>query len=302
MRHSNQLVKYDIDNNKFTDYGEDYLSDTMGNWNGEHGSGGYYSQLNSTMLYTIASSGYYIHAYNLKELSFQQLNTTIPITAYDYAACLASSETPSPRLYVTGADDGVYGMDDLQVLDLDQSQWLTNMTSMQYNRSDHGCIVVDERLFVVGGDDVTAIETIKVVDIESASWETFGTLSSDVFSFGQLVVFEEIIYIIGGFDYGTGAHASSIYYDTVYTIDTITNEIALDSNTIPFGASSIATICVGTPIYGFGGADGTKYKSGTVVLDDGTKLNLTLQNGTNMWMSYEMLSTKDTANIVTSDL
>ena len=266
MDRHQQLVKYDISHDQFTDYGDEYLYDTLGNWYGEWGGGGFYSQLNSTMLYTIAYYGDYIYSYNLQSLSYEQLSPAIP-TKVSSNGCLASSEAPSTRLYITGGfnDDDDYGsaLRDLQVLDLDQSQWLTDMASMQYNRSDHGCIVVNERLFVVGV--VTQIEVINITDIDSASWEIFGALWDSRREFGQLVVFQGIIYVIGGYDGNT-------YYNTVYTIDGTTGAVARLSATLPHSVHFMGALVVENTIYGFGGYYGS----------DSTDRDT--------WVSYEMLS------------
>ena len=268
--YDNQLIQYNIANHQLTDYGEDYLLDTMGNSNGECGGGGYYSQLNSTMLYTIAyPNGDYIHSYNLQTLSYQQLSASIP-TSVSYYACLASSETPSPRLYVTGGEDDDYNaLDDLQVLDLNQSQWLTNMPSMQYSRHSHGCIVVDERLFVVGGDvGVTAIENMNIMDIDSASWDTIGNIPEFRYEFGQLIAFQEVIYVVGGY------HGDE-YLDTVYAIDIMNTtmvNVTLLPDTLPYSVGRMGTVIVDNTIYGFGG-----YDSDNIY-------------GLDTWISYEMLS------------
>ena len=267
--HATQLMQYDIANHQLTDYGEDYLRDTMSNGIGEFGVGGYYSQLNTTMLYTIAYEGDYINSYDLQSLSYQQLSPAIPITIVDSGACLASSETPSPRLYVTGGkDDDYIAMNDLQVLDLDQSQWLTNVSSMQYSRLDHGCIVVDERLFVVGGFNLVAIEVINVMVIDSASWDTIGNLSDDRYQFGQLIAFQEVIYVIGGNTYDGG------YLDTVYAIDIMSDtmgNVTVLPDKLPYSVVSMGTVIVDNTIYGFGGEDGDF-------------------NHFHTWISYEMLS------------
>ena len=278
-----QLVKYSIVNDQFVDYGTIY-SALMGNSLGEFGYGGYYSQLNSTMLYTITPISWstfnvqYISAYNLKDLSYQQLHPSIPTNVGQYA-CLASSEIPSPRLYVTGGQTQNYDrLDDLRVLDLYQSHWLTNMPSMNQTRSSHGCIVVDERLFVVGGDNVTAVESINVMDIESASWGTIGNLPDYRSRFGQVVEFDKVIYVIGGahsYDSGSNRDTVSIRMTKPYSvlmIDTKSGDISLHSDPLPYSVTGMATVIVDNTIYGFGGYNGSSHRS------------------MNTWISYKMLS------------
>ena len=92
--------------NNFREYGDEFL-EFLGNEDGESGQGnGFYTQTyyqNTTTLFTLPHAAEYIHFYDLipETLSFRTLEPAIPITVAD-SACLASSNTPSPRLYITG--------------------------------------------------------------------------------------------------------------------------------------------------------------------------------------------------------
>lgn len=125
-----QLVKYNILDDVFVDYGVGYLNDTLGNSQGELGFGIHFSQINETTLFTMnipESTSFGV--YNLETLSYQDLNIDRNFSAGD---CMASSQVPSPRLYITG-DWDVF-------LDLDEMKWKEDMPWMNEWRWGHGCM------------------------------------------------------------------------------------------------------------------------------------------------------------------
>ena len=100
---NNQLVKYEISNDVFVDFGVDYLSSTLGTVYGESGNGGYFTQINETTLFTVHWQDDSISVYNLQTLSYREWDTSIPLSSYHGEnACISSSDTPIPRLYITG--------------------------------------------------------------------------------------------------------------------------------------------------------------------------------------------------------
>lgn len=252
-----QVMSYNIEHNNFTTFDSNYLS-SLGNNVGEYGYGGYYTQLNG-MLYTIVEDGDYIHAYDLQlqPIPFQRIEPAIPITV-GVSSCLASSEEPTPRLYVTG---GVGHMNDVQILKLTTLSWRNNVPSMIYGRSSHGCIVVNDMLYAIG--QVSAVERMNVTDIQSALWEVMGYLSeNELVEFGQVVEADGVIYIIGG----------CCPRNSVYTIDTVTGNIELQADALPIAVLGTAAVKVGVTIYAFGGWSGC---------DECTE---------DHWMTYELLS------------
>lgn len=265
------------DNNFQFEYNETYLRH-LGNNKGEYGMH-YYSQMNATTLFTIEETGDYIHVYNLNALSFRRMDNikSIPNTVGD-AACLASSEVPSPRLYITG---GVHWDNDsqkhwdhtapfqyFQILALDDYTW-TNESEMYYGRYSHGCVVVEDTLWVMG--TVPRIETFDVTNIENGEWtvQTEFQLDDRLIDIGVVAV-SHYIYVVGGWigDYDSGGGHNSA---DVYRIDTKSKSISTE--TLPYAVSALAMIAVDDTIYGFGGlkAAGT-WDSGTM---------------RNSWITYE---------------
>merc|ERR1719233_1037095 len=144
----------------------------------------------------------YIHSYRLDTDTVEYTDdvATIPGTVYN-TACLASSTTPSPRLYVTGG--GVIWetpRDTVYILNVADEEWLDEGPSMQNARRGHGCIVVEDTLYVVGGG-VAAVEALNInMNSGWGQWEDVVSLPADIADiaeFGQLVAFDAVIYIIG---------------------------------------------------------------------------------------------------------
>ena len=269
------MVVYEIDG-EFRNYGDDFLR-FLGNDNGEYG-GLFYTQINTTTLFTIPDEADYIHVYDLnpRSLSFQTLDggdSMIPVLLGN-GPCLASSETPIPRLFVTGGylnvSDGLERHSIFWIFDLIEYAW-NKGNDMNYARYRHGCIVVDATLWVMG--TVPQIETIDITNIDNGTWSIHPTLSiaDDLYDIG--VVFGpdpsnyslELIQVVGG-QIG-GAHLADVS-DTVYKFNSHSEEPYLD--TLPFGMAALSMASMDNALYGFGGWDGTVQMSA--------------------WIKYELLS------------
>ena len=247
------MMKYNITDGTFTDEGESYL-ESIGNSAGESGIGGYYTQMGNK-LYTIgliSNTVDHIHSYRLDNLydgngdMYGEEGPEIPIEA-GYTACLASSNLPTPRLYITGGNIGGWPQYTVQVLSLDTSEWLSGVPSMLYSRMYHASIAVNDTLYAMGR--VTAIEAINIINIQSESWSTIGYLPSPPVRYmGQVVAVEEVIYVLGGHHDGVTA------VDTVYAIDIVSGDVTLHSN-LPNAAHLMANVVVERTIYAFGGSN-----------------------------------------------
>ena len=252
-----QLVKYNILNDRFIDYGDDYLKRTPGNGDGEYGTSVYFTQINENILYTINQNGKSIHVYNLESLSYHVLDTTIPITV-NHQGSIASSEAPIRRLYITGGYLSDI-LDDLQILELEVLQWVATPPSMNNARWHHGSIVVNDRLWVIGGIDEDSVEAINITNIVTAKWQNIGNLSCQLARPGITVV-DKVIYIVGG-------ACQDVRTDVVHTIDTETNSISICPYNLPVATSGMPAIAIGHTIYGFGGYSGGYHLSSWMTLD-----------------------------------
>ena len=242
---ANQLMEYDILNDNFTDYGMSYLHENMSNYDGEYGTGIYFTQINSTTLYTIRGvSGTKINVYDLPSLSYRDLGTTIPKHAGD-SACISSSTTPSHQLYITGGE--AFGAS-LQILSINSMEWTSNPNppSMNNNRSAHGCIISNDKLWAFGGYETNSVEAVNTTDITNENWQIIGNLSCNRTEFGVTEV-DGVIYIVGG-QCSDGAVS-----DNVQTIDTTTNAINVYEHSLPHAVYGMPVMVIDYTIYGFGG-------------------------------------------------
>lgn len=225
-------MEYDILNNEFTNYGTSYLSEN------EWGNSVYFTQYDDTTLYVL--NGYSdctINVYDLRTLSDHKLNTTVPIVT-QRRACMASSHSPTPRLYITGGGGDAFS---LQILDIDDLLWLEDLPQMNRGHEYHGCIVVNDRLWTIGGGN-NGVERININDLDV--WTYIGNLDCSLLIFGLTEV-NCLIYVIGGSCDGTDAH--------FHVIDTATDSIEIRSESFLFGRHSAPMIAVDGIIYGFGG-------------------------------------------------
>ena len=261
-----QMVKYDIVNDEFDDLGDDYLSSTLGNSDGELSLSLYYTQINQTTIFTLNTDGDSINVYDLESLSYQKLDTTIPNDIKMYSsssnsrvsACIASAEKPSSRLYIMGGgygDTGSNYRDYLQIFDLDNGLWISNAPSMTTSRSIPGCIVTTDILWVISGCYTDSVESINVIDIDvditTAKWYEVGSLDSVIASAAVTAV-DELIFVIGG---DTSCGDTSSRSNAVYTIDTVTNAVSTYTDSLPSAMIGIGVLQIDHTIYGFGGYD-----------------------------------------------
>ena len=209
-----QILRYDILEDNFTDYGHVLSAGALCVFNT-----GFYSQYDATRLYTVCCEGTLcqdtsIYVFDMTSLE-QQKVITVPVWVHD-DACLASSEVTG-ALYVIGArGSDLLGDKIVQIYDIDSSSW-SNGSSTNYDYHWHDCIVepTTQTLYVVGGWNQTAIERINIMDIYSDSWEVFGYLpDGPLWANIRLVERRGIIYVIGGEYYEPFA-------DDVYTINTV---------------------------------------------------------------------------------
>ena len=259
-----QISMYDMTSDDITDLGLMNLSIAPNN-DGEHGFSTYFTQLES-MLYTINQNGESINVWDLSD-SFGlwyhgTLGTTIPINVNLYG-CIASANTPSPTLYITGGNNGSNtepaAFDDLQVLNLDDMQWLSSPPSMTETRHRHGCIVENDKLWAIGGRHESTVEGINTNNIASETWNVIGSLNCNV-TLAGITAFDSIIFVVGGY-----CKQIATRLDTVYTIDTVANTVNVSAFTLPFGVHGMPVVEVDGTIYGFGGR--YKFENGSGAAD-----------------------------------
>lgn len=223
----------------------------------------FYSQINDT-LFTVGWTREYIQIYNLNSKTFHESYIS---TTQRYASCLASSES---SLYISGgfaifkATKEV--VSDLLILDwsLEEQTWI-NSTDMTYSRGEHGCIVVNDTLWVMGY--VQQIENMDITSNHDALWVTQGSLPVNLTIFG-IVAVHDMIFIVGGYNVDCDTDCAQ---DTMYIIDT--NNGRIDIQTMGFSVYGMPVVEVDNVIYGFGGLN---------------ELGVAMSS----WAQYNMLSDK----------
>ena len=276
-----RLFQYNIDTNNFTDHGGDYLWSNLGNVYGELGGGCFYTQINETMLFTIRQTGDYIHAYDLHSLSYQALPSRIPINVANEAggACLASSKSPKPQLFVVGgpaySPEGWPMLNTLQILDLSDGNWSFG-PNMTFGRAWHGCVVVNDWLWAIGWS--MAMEAIYVPELSKSSsdinsWSISGYLPVEFLWLHRIAVFEDMIFVVGGCQFGDVCPS-----DTVWIIDTNDWNGDLETLELPYAMALMSIVVIDRTVYGFGGVGESQNDSQSLPHLDS-------------WWKYEMLST-----------
>ena len=290
------IVQYDITNDVFDDYGDVYLSETLGNADGVYSNGVSFTQINATMLFKINENGEYINIYDLSSLSYTVLGTTIPINVAT-SACMSSSQAPAPRLYVTGGSE-LKARLELQVLNLNDLQWMTSPPKMAYVRFWHSCIVVNHVLWAIAGYNTTSVEAINITNILTTNWDQIGSLSCTV-NRGGVTAVNDMIFIVGG-ECGSWPYTSDddvpVSIDTVHIINTVTKSIGVYEHTLPYTVETLAIVAVDGTIYGYDGSSTARNSVGfgwsTTRLDTWVTLqllSLTLHACFRLFMSLKVV-------------
>eukprot|EP01083_Nonionella_stella_P034652 94802_1 len=251
----NAWMSFDLSSTTFTDYGDTLATQIY------PAAGQYYSQLGNT-LYLVEGYNHpdqLIHSFDVKAHTMTYSLTQAPAAVSGVSdQCMASFSSDSDYLIVAGGDDAsdVYH-NYVEIYDITNDVWLSNVPDMQQARTRHSCVVVDQRVYAIGGGDTqnaavgTTWEVLNLVDmanIQSESWSVMATALSwekDQFS---AVVYGSDILLLGGSPYEDDATRK-----IVVVIDTITGAIDSASGPLIYGADSMSGIHAFGKLYTFGG-------------------------------------------------
>eukprot|EP01083_Nonionella_stella_P010839 30799_1 len=228
----------------FTDEDEQYLTS-------EQTTGGmsqHYTQLGDE-LWMIQSSGATFVKANTKTHTITIPSTRFPTTVND-GACLAATNA---YLFVIGGGTGNLAMKTTQIYDINDGQWVQDVPSLNTQRSSLSCIVYENILFAIGGDDgtYTFLDSIETLDtISTTAWVTdrVQALKSPRKA-AQSVIYGTDIYVIGGKDNNNGRVRD------INVIDTITGTVS-SGDTLVYVTSYASSIIAGNTLYVFGGYSG----------------------------------------------
>eukprot|EP01083_Nonionella_stella_P097280 273429_1 len=151
----------------------------------------------------------------------------------------------SDYLIVTGGDN----VNSTQIYDITNDLWLSNVADMQNPRSRHSCVVVDQRVYAIGGGDT--VEVLNVANMGSIGSQTWSVMAAslpwDKFE-TSAVVFGSDIVLLGGSVYENPANKK-----VVVVIHTVTGTIASSSTPLLYAAAGISGVYAHPKLYAFGG-------------------------------------------------
>eukprot|EP01083_Nonionella_stella_P233488 822559_1 len=230
-------------NHQFTDVSRWYLTTSQQTAS----AGQHYTQLGHE-LWIIDANGNSIITIDTDTHNVIDQSITLPIST-SYGGCLTS--IPG-FLIVVGGGGWSSAHNRVQIYNLGTTQWLSNVPSLTYMRMSAACVVVNDKVYAIGGDsgpsNPDAIEELDVSNLPNTaglSWTTLpGTLASGR-SGPRAVVHGTDIYVMGGDTSATRAK-------DVNVIDTISGSCEV-RDTLAFGTSYASSIIVNNVLYSFGG-------------------------------------------------
>ena len=103
-------------------------------------------------------------------------------------------------IYVVGGKDEGVRLSTVDMYDPQNASW-TQVASMTGPRASHGCVVLDGKLYVVGGDGPSfqVLDTAEVYDPQTDGWQPLAKMTTARAAFGLVAVGGKI-YAIGGWD------------------------------------------------------------------------------------------------------
>eukprot|EP01083_Nonionella_stella_P113666 335136_1 len=236
---SYRLLEYRIGGDTFL---ESEVTSHVGIW----GSGDYYTQIDN-LLYTITSTGDYLARYDMSTNAFTS-KWHIMDTAVSGYGCLTSTDA---YLFVVGGKNGASMLNTLQVLALNSTIWIQNVSSMNEARGYLSCQVdpFTSTLFAIGGYNsytLNTIERISIHDIQHQMWHILSDTLTKPAAYTRSVIHGHLIYVIGGYDL-------SIKLDEIHILDPVTETVYLANFVLPEARYSIGAIIAYDVLYIFGG-------------------------------------------------
>eukprot|EP01084_Bolivina_argentea_P137079 241407_1 len=245
---SPQLVSFK--DNLFTDHGASNLSFIV------KGQGQFYVQIEH-YLWMIATTGTSFIRFNVRTAVIEYNYNAITIQNVGEFACLTGMIDSDGHqfLIVVGGDSAskIY-LNKVQILNLTNNTWLSNVPAMQTKRRSLSCEVVNEYVYAFGGRNgagnsgvIQSIEKLYVGDVanvQAYAWSFFGNLLSRLRDIRSVVYGDHII-VLGGV-------YSANYNININVINTVSNTIT-SGGFLSYGAYGIFPIIAYPYIYSFGG-------------------------------------------------
>eukprot|EP01083_Nonionella_stella_P022623 62567_1 len=237
-----QFVTFNPDNNQFTDVNQSYLAVDQQT----RGWGQHYSQTGND-LWIIRDEGE-----GFIKIDTTTYGVTDPGITISPAVAMSASLVTTPGFLIVIGGGNFNELSAVQIYNLGTSQWLTGVPSLPNARGTAASVIVNDKVYLIGGRGATNVITIQTSDISGLpttiglSWVAFpDTFTPDTFRC-RAVAYGTDIYVIGGFNLDSGAIAD------VNLIDTISGTCeAID--TLSFETAGAPAIIVGNILYAFAG-------------------------------------------------
>eukprot|EP01083_Nonionella_stella_P278808 948209_1 len=240
-----QLVGYQRANDKFIDYGEEYLfaygNSVPPNVVEIDGNGQYYSQYGE-YLYILKPGGetdypsgdtvYHIHRFSVRDQALNWKYYTIPsVDNWNLAgACLTTLDIDDGYLVINGGMYGGYYGSQQWIFNIFSNQW-TNTASLNTGRDSHSCHGFDDTVFAIGGSNyMTSHNTVETWSFYDDEWIYTADKLVSISQYApynglskmRSVLYQHYIIIFGGcIDYNGGC--SEVNW--IIFMDAITHEI-----------------------------------------------------------------------------
>eukprot|EP01083_Nonionella_stella_P042366 114468_1 len=258
-----QFIKFSITQNTFIDEGTAYLSQ------GTYSYAQHYTQLDNHLWML---RGAHFIDFDIATYTAYYPNITVPIDIR-LAGCLTSSQN---HLIVVGGGDQrssttgnmSYYLNTTQMYSITNAHWLQNLPTMTQARSAASCIVVNDKLYAIGGTNQYKTDTVEKLNvanindatwIQSQSWELISGALNFPITRTRVVAHGQYIIQIGGL-----IQSGWNIMPYVNVIDTQTGT-AQFMNNLPFRNVLSAPIIVNDVLHIFGGY--TRDESGWYSVD-----------------------------------
>eukprot|EP01083_Nonionella_stella_P274577 932123_1 len=246
-----QLTLFQIQNNTFVSRGSTFLPSAHATYSlSQH-----YTQLND-QLWMLDSNGEKFIRMDLKSYTSYSPSTTLPISVDQYG-CLTSSD-----------DHLIVIRRQVQIYNINDNQWLSNVPTLQQPRGHLACAVVNKHVYAIGGytnvqGSGLILDTIEVLDLSNMSLDSFSSWYdfSDTLTVqrtgSRSVVHGRDIYVVGGC---TTIKCIGSGTTTVGIIDTVTGQYNDIDDSLAYGVVVAPSIIVRDTLYVFGGLSRSLYQ------------------------------------------
>eukprot|EP01083_Nonionella_stella_P017233 48183_1 len=244
-----RIIRYNLMNGVFIDDGTDLLSASV------RQTTRFYAQIEDIMYFRYRGR-FSVFNFSNKQFTENWNNIKTPVSIATYSCLSATDE----YLFVLGGyKDGVI-LNTMQILHLLSTNW--TLSYMNTARHSSSCEIDRDRstLYVIAGVItnhevyVDSIEMLNITDIETQSWVMLDETLTDHGLQGTRALLHQKsnrIFVIGGYD-RVGDDIAT-FTNSVHIINTVTNQVTLSPDPLPYKVTTTAALIVDNILYSFGG-------------------------------------------------